>query len=377
MKSSKLDVAPSRVSNTLKRLRSLCESGDPVFIHVKRLAEALGSARARHCISGHKIKPDFRTIVAAVLQAPSFNEVDALSDREFDEELNSQALTDRREQQTLSLETLFRSTLIGHGLPDDVVAHSASVIDIWQPTAQAPEFSVLRYNEIRLQSYSYLADMKLRMENVAHGHEELNSEDVATSCLLVRALTQSKLNSARKKNFDILKLDMGIVACRLGNSDLDSNREQALTMLETLFKQGEAFAGVHFARMRFEGWGTAHKGKDFGIANEVIDQIYLDSLSADQTIFQTRAGLWEMLDLRLRIKHDRILEGKSDPDLLGRRVKDLIETLVRCKRLGFDDKNLYLNMLLDPRETESDEIRDIIDANVDLKAYCSDLHQSL
>jgi hypothetical protein len=157
-----------------------------------------------------------------------------------------------------------------------------------------------------------------------------------------------------------------------GGKDTYAN---ALKIFETVYKHGEDYAGVHIARMRFDGWGTEKNDRDIGKANSNIDKVFSDFIHGDLSL--TRESLGEVLDLRIRIKLELIANGKGKPEVLLKRTKELIETLLECVYSGFKDYEVRLAMLLDPCNTTPSELRKIIDDHDELKAYCQQMYDAI
>lgn len=361
----------------LKRLRQLCGGGAPLFMLVHHAAAALGQARA-HSVS-RKVKPDLRTVVAAVLNAPTFNDIGPLAEHEYDEKIGPTSLAKRRNQQAGHLAAFLTRTAEDHGLPipQDLAAHSVEVINEWQPTAREPEIKVHLANKMQENARQHFAVAQLRMEIAFRSDLDPLPEDIDEACAILRVLDPTRLLPREERFRRLMMENMGLVAVRMANSGEEAKRTYALQMFEALYKQGAGHAGVHVARMRFDGWGTEKKGRDIGKANSDIDKVFADFTQGNRGLFQTRSGLKEMLTLRIRIKHELIINGKDDPQVVFKRTKELIGTLLECLRYEFEDYGVELAMLLAPNNTVPNELRKIIDAHDELKAYCLRMHEDI
>lgn len=363
----------------LKRLRHLCENANPLFLSVQRAATALGQVRAQNASPNFKVKPDLRTLVAATLGAPTFNDIEPLAKHEYDEAIGAALLTERREQQANRLAALLAKTAKEHGLtvPKDMASHANSVINEWQPTAREPEVKVHLANKVHEDVMQHFGIAQLRMEFAVRSQQDPLPQDVENACMVLRLLDPSKLIARQETLRQCMMADMGIVAVRMANKGTEAKCTLALQIFEMLYKQDNGHAGVHVARMRFEGWGIENRGRDIGKANSAIDSIFEKITLGNLALFQTRPGLEEMLVLRLRIKHELIVNGKDDPQIVFKRTRELIDTLIECLRYEFEGYGFELAMLLEPHNPSPNDLRKIINAHEELSAYCLQMHEAL
>jgi hypothetical protein len=379
MNQAKSTSTPSHAEIALKRLRHLCENGNPLFLFVQRAATALGQVRAQKAPANFKVKPDLRTFVAATLGASTFNDIEPLAKHEFDEAITPALLTERRLQQAIRLAALLSKTAEEQGLtaPADIASHAVDVINAWQPTTRQPEVKVHLANQVHEDVMQHFGIAQLRMEFAVKSLQYPLAEDVENACTVLRVLDPSKLIARQENLRQAMMADMGILAVSMANNGKEDQYELALQIFEALYKQDQCHAGVHVARMRFEGWGIGNRGRDIGKANSAIDNIFEKFISGDLAPFQTRLGLEEMLALRIRIKHELIVNGKDNPQVVFKRTKELIDTLIKCLHYEFEGYGSELAMLLAPHNPRPNDLRKIINAHDELRTYCLQMHEDL
>jgi len=372
MNETKFTSTPSHAEIALKRLRHLCQNGNPLFLFIWRAAIALGQVRAQKAPRNSKVKSDLRTFVAATLGASTFNDIDALAKHEFDEAISSNLLTERRVQQANRLAVLLTKTAEEQGLtaPEDMASYAADVINEWQPTAREPEVKVHLANKVLEDLMQHFGIMQLRLEFAVKSLQYPLPKDVENACMVLRLLDPSKLLVRQENLRQSMMADMGILAVRMANNSKEAEYALALQIFETLYKQDQGHAGVHVARMRFEGWGMENRGR-------AIDNIFENFVSGNLPLFQTRLGLEEMLALRIRIKHELIVNGKDDPPIVFKRTRELIDTLIKCLHYEFEGYGLELAMLLEPHNPRPNDLRKIINAHDELRTYCLQMHEDL
>lgn len=378
MNQAKTAPAVSHAEIALKRLRHLCQGGNHLFVPVQRAATTLGQARAQNASPKFKVKPDYRTLVADTMGAPTFNDIVPLAEHEYDEKISASSLAERRGQQAGRLAILLAKTAAAHdsSIPD-LTSYALNVINEWQPTAREPEVKVNLANEMHEDVLQHFATADIRMEFAVNSLQDPQPEDIENACTVLRVLNPNKLIARQERIRQLMMENMGIVAVRMANSGEEAKRTYALQIFETLYKQGKGHAGVHVARMRFEGWGTEKKGRDIGKANSDIDKVFADFTQSNRALFQSRQGLEEMLALRIRIKERLIVNGKDNPQVVFRRAKELIDTLLECLRNDFKGYGVELAMLLVPHNPRPNELRNIIDGHDELKSYCLQMHHNL
>jgi hypothetical protein len=205
---------------TLKHLRRLCYQDSPQFELVRQTATTLGQERALNLPSKSKVKPDWRTIVATTLGAPSFNEIAPLVEHEYDERIRPESLADRRCCQTSRLAELLTKKAEEHDLPtpSDMASYAINIINEWQPTALPPEVKVSRANEMHEDLLQHFALAQLRMQFAAHSELDLRAEDIEDACTVLNKLDPGKLMTQFERVRHTMMVHMCIVAERMAYS---------------------------------------------------------------------------------------------------------------------------------------------------------------
>lgn len=364
----------SHAETALARIRYLCEAESALFAPVALVADLLGQKRAGKKSHNFKVRREFRTIVAAVLNAATFNDIEPLGDDDFDENLSSPALVERREQQADRLRELLLTSADADGLsfPECAALSAEEIIREWQPTARKPEIKVDAANGIRAELFEHFEMAAEHMEIAAESQwHDPHPEDIDFACTVLRTLEPDTLDEASTLVYKVMMCNMALVAVRLGNTVDPVKRASALRIFEALYKSGDVNAAVHITRMGLEGWGTKNGLHDLGKANDLSDKVYAEFIRSNGEIFCTAVGLREMLEDRLRVKHKLIMDGTSDRGRLSQRIYELRETLVKCKELGFDLNNGFLNLLTDfdsPALDEAAQMRHALSVIEDLRA---------